>query len=114
MLPIVGPRTAGDFRVAGVLVNIQNVAWVQGVLIGNVDDIPDIGGRRRIGKPEMVINDVVKGSGEGFRRTVIYVVVVACRGGGLGQGAASQQRGDTAPHPVHWGAPIKTVKKDNK
>ncbi len=42
MLSVVGTRAPGDFRIAGISIDVEDIAWVQCILIGGIDDIPGV------------------------------------------------------------------------
>ena len=60
VLAVIGARTAGYFGVAGVLVNVQNIPRIERILIGRIDNIPDISRGGGIGKAGVVIDNVVQ------------------------------------------------------
>ncbi len=60
VLAVVRAGPAGNLRVARVQVQVKNIAGLQRVLVGHIDDVPDIGGGRRVGETEVVVDDLVQ------------------------------------------------------
>ncbi len=93
VLAVVGAGAAGDLGVAGVLVDVDDVGGVVGILVRQIEDVPRVGGGGGIGKPHVVVDDVVERQPQAGRVGGVHRVVVA--GGWLRrQRGCSEQQAD--------------------
>ena len=60
MLPVVGTDPAGDLRVAGVPIDIEDIPRVVGVLVRHIENVPGVGGRGGVGEAGVVVDDLVE------------------------------------------------------
>ena len=82
VLSIVISLPAADFRIAGILVHVEDIARVVGVLVCQIQDVPSVGALIGVGESGVVVDDdVQRGSERCGIRGVNRVVVASGRAG---------------------------------
>jgi hypothetical protein len=77
MLTIVGAVATAELGEAAVPVDVEDLRCVVGILIRQLQDVPGIGRRRRIGIPGVIVDHHVQRATQGQGRRRIHGVIVA-------------------------------------